>query len=111
MDINLNDIQKDINQMIRKRTIGETEKIRKESKEKVENKLKEISERKKPQFSYISVLTELLTKYDKDKDKEVIIQALKEKLPELPIEKIKARYKPAVIYILEKGNKNGTANQ
>ena len=41
------------------------------SKEKVESKLKEISEQKKPKFSYISVLTELLTKYDKDKDKEL----------------------------------------
>ena len=101
MDINLGDMQKDINQMIRKRTIDEAEKIRKESKEKVENKLKEISEQKKPKFSYISVLKDLLTKYDKAIDKETIIQKLKEVLPELPIEKIKARYRPAVDYILK----------
>ena len=102
VEINLGDIQKDINQMIRQRTIEETEKLRKESKEKVDNKLKEISERKKPKFSYISVLKDLLTKYDKVSDKETIIQKLKEVLPELPIEKIRARYRPAVDYILEK---------
>ena len=108
MDINLNNIQQDINKMIRDRTVEEVEKIRKNAKEKVDSKLKEIGEQKKPKFSYISVLSDLMTKYDKDKDKELIIQKLKEVLPELPIEKIKARYKPAVIYILEKGKQNGT---
>jgi len=102
MDINLNDIQKDINQMIRKRTTDDVEKIRKESKERVDSKLKEISEKKKPKFSYISVLKDLLTKHDSIKDKDLIIEKMRALLPELPLEKIKARYRPAVIYILEK---------
>jgi len=102
ISINLHSAADDINSMIREKIIDDHEKIKKEVKTKVENKLKEIAESRKPKITYISVLKELLTKYDPVSEKDLIIKKMDEALPDITLEKIQSRYNPAVQYIKEK---------
>jgi len=100
--INLNNAAEDINSMIKKKIIDEHDKIKKEVKIKVENKLKEIEESNKPKVTYISILKELLDKHNPITEKEVIINKMAELLPDITLEKIQSRYKPAIQYINDK---------